>query len=720
MSSMKKLLNFRPILFASISLIVGILIAFFIITEKAVLSYVIMGVFLTIILSWIIVILIQRHNVKESIIFACIFAVFLCVGTLFTFLSYNKFTSAKIGGEEVTITATVDSVEPIENGQYLVLDNVILKSENNQKLDYKIIAYYYGNKEFRLGYTIDFNAFMSDTNDYYEGNLQIYNIVDGTRYRVNLNDNNTDVIDSNPNVFQTVNLFIKDTLEDGMGKDEYPIAYALICGNSEWMEADVISSYRRTGVAHIFAVSGLHIGFLALVLNFLFSKCKIKGYLKAILTTCFLLFYVGVCGFTASSIRAMIMSAIMLFASASGKKYDSLSAISFASIIVLLISPFQFFSAGYQLSFGISTGIIILFTPIFRLLKFLPKKLASGLAVGISAQLVGIPIMLIHFGEISLISIIINMILVPIVSGLYIAIFIGVILSAITTVPFVFLFLQKYCIVGINWLIKSIDYQFFLVGGISLGVLVIIYFAVLLITSGFFNIGKIKKCFISVGLSVLFIVGTVIYNVTDFNALKVYVIGEQSFQGAVVSTGKEDLLLVNYVNDNFSGSRLKRVLNKLRIDGVEEIIFLKTDDGEKAYIKSLNVLSVVQSEKISYCGKFDAVEYGVLKQLFPNIDVSIIENDKTFTVNGTEFNIFADGYCVEITKGNSNILLVSRIEKAPLVPYQISGKFAKYLVFSDCIDKIDDLIFYEKAIAYLQTDGYGDAQNNGNFLIKIN
>ena len=717
---MKKLLNFRPILFASISLIVGIVIAFFIITKKAVFSYVIMGAYLAIILAWIIVVLVKRYKVKESVIFACIFTLVLCVGTLLSFLSYNKFISAKIGGEEVTITATVDSVEPIKNGQFLVLDNVILKSKGDEKLDYKINAYYYGKKEFRLGYSIGFNAFMSDTNDYYEGKLQIYDIINGARYRVNLNDENIDVFDSNPNVFQSINLFIKDTLEKGMGEDEYPIAYALICGNSEWMETDVISSYRRTGVAHIFAVSGLHIGFLALVLNFLFSKCKIKGYLKAILTTCFLLFYVGVCGFTASSIRAMIMSSIMLFASASGKKYDSLSAISFASIIVLLISPFQFFSAGYQLSFGISAGIIILYTPIFKLLKFLPQKLASGLAVGISAQLFGIVIMLIHFGEISLISVIINMLLVPIVSGLYIATFIGVILSAITTLPIVFLFLQKYCIIGINWLIKSIDYQFFLVGGISIGALAFIYFAVLLITSGFFNIGKIKKCVISVSLSVLFIVGTIIYNVTEFNALKVYVIGEQSFQGTLISTGQEDLLVVNYVNENFSGSRLKRVLNKLRIDSIEEIIFLKSDDGEKAYINGLNVLSVVESEKVSYFGEFDSVEYGVFKQLFPNIDLNVIENDKTFTVNEVKFNIFADGYCMEIIKGNTNIILMSKIEKAPLVPYQISGKHVKFLVFSDSIDKINDLLNYEKAIAYLQTEGYEDAQNSGNFLIKVN
>ena len=717
---MKKLLNFRPILFASISLIVGIVIAFFIITKKAVFSYVIMGAYLAIILTWIIVVLVKRYKVKESVIFACMFTVVLCVGTLISFLSYNKFVSAKIGGEEVTITATVDSAEPIKNGQFLVLDNVILKSKGDEKLDYKINAYYYGKKEFRLGYSIGFNAFMSDTNDYYEGKLQIYDIINGARYRVNLNDENIDVFDSNPNVFQSINLFIKDTLEKGMGEKEYPIAYALICGNSEWMETDVISSYRRTGVAHIFAVSGLHIGFLAIVLNFLFSKCKIKGYLKAILTTCFLLFYVGICGFTASSIRALIMSSIMLFASASGKKYDSLSAISFASIIVLLISPFQVFSAGYQLSFAISTGIIILYTPICKLLRFLPRKLASGLAVGISAQLCGIPIMLIHFGEISLISIVINMLLVPIVSGLYIATFIGVILSAITTLPIVFLFLQKYCIIGINWLIKSVDYQFFLVGGISIGALVFIYFAVLLITSGFFNIGKIKKCVISVGLSVLFVVGTIIYNVTEFNALKVYVIGEQAFQGALVSTGYEDLLVVNYVNENFSGSRLKRVLNKLRIDSIEEIIFLKSDDGEKAYINGLNVLSVVESEKVSYFGDFDSVEYGVFKQLFPNIDLNVIENDKTFTVNEVKFNIFADGYCMEIIKGNTNIILMSKISKAPLVPYQIYGKSTKYLVFSDCIDKINDSVTYDTAISYLKTDGYKNAHNDGNFLIKIN
>ena len=183
-------------------------------------------------------------------------------------------------------------------------------------------------------------------------------------------------------MFESINIFIRDTLKVGLDLDEFTVAYALLCGNSDYMETEIIENFRASGVAHIFAVSGLHIGFFAVILNFITDKLRFNKYVKFFFVVSVLLFYSGVCGFTASSIRATIMTAVMLLAGLIGKKYDGLSSVALAGIIVLLYAPIQLFCVGFQLSFGVVLGINILSRPISKLLGFLPQKISSLSGIG--------------------------------------------------------------------------------------------------------------------------------------------------------------------------------------------------------------------------------------------------------------------------------------------------------------------------------------------------
>ena len=145
-----------------------------------------------------------------------------------------------------------------------------------------------------------------------------------------------------------------------MGEGEFAFSYALLVGNDDFMDDGVITQFRQAGVAHIFAVSGLHIGFLAGVISFVLRKLKTNRWFNLIFTIFILIIYSGVCGFSASSVRATVMCGVMLLITNLGMRYDGLSALGLAGILVLLLSPVEAFCAGFQLSFIVVFGILVL------------------------------------------------------------------------------------------------------------------------------------------------------------------------------------------------------------------------------------------------------------------------------------------------------------------------------------------------------------------------
>ena len=715
---MKPLLNFRPILFAAISLIFGVCIAFSFLMERVVVACVLIVMFSLCIFVWLFITFRKKEKVKAPLIFACVFIFLTLLGAVLGVINFTKFNNAKIGSESVIVQGRVREVKPISGGYYLLLDDVVIDADEDINVKFYVSAYYYGNKNFRLGNTVKFKSIMSDVNDYFDGEYQKYNLIEGIRYRTSLTDDDIIFVGNKPTVFQKINLFIRDTLEGGLDESEVTIAYALICGNSELMDAEILSSYRSAGVAHIFAVSGLHIGFLAGVFNFICKKLKVKPYIKAPLITIVLILYSGICGFSASSIRATIMCATMLFASAFGKKYDPLSAISLSAIGILLCSPFQILSAGFQLSFGVSAGLIILVPPTTNLLRRLPKKIRDSLSVAVVAQVVGIPIMLAHFGEFSLISIFANVILIPIVSILYVFIIIGILLSAITTHPAVCLFLQNYALKGVNFAITGIDYKIFIVGGLALGFTVVFYNVALAVISGVINLKKMAKLILSALFATIFVLSAVCYNVAYHKSFKAYLIGEEYFNGAVISCGKTDVLVVNYAKFDYETKRVVRALNKLNVDKLDALILLKNGDNLNAIDETTSTLSFVKADKLIYCDDYDSLEYGTLNQILHETEVEIIERDKTFNIDNLKFTLFANGYCLEISNGKKSILFVSPTNY-PLLNYEIKSKNYDCVVTANGGDEIKNLGVTSDIITYVSENGYKNAQTYGNYLIKF-
>ena len=207
--------------------------------------------------------------------------------------------------------------------------------------------------------------------------------------------------------------------------------YATLFGDTEFMLEEDKTAMRSVGVAHVFAVSGLHIGVLAGVLLFILRKFKLKDGVSLLILLPIFGFYAYLSGFTPSVLRAVIMVSLGLVASHFGMRYDGISALSFAAILVLLTRPLLLFDLSFVMSFLAIFGLQSLTSPLKRAFaKHMKEKLAEALALSIATTLALVPVSAVVFGRITLVGFLLNVIVVPLASASYVLSLVGLLLTA--------------------------------------------------------------------------------------------------------------------------------------------------------------------------------------------------------------------------------------------------------------------------------------------------
>lgn len=154
-------------------------------------------------------------------------------------------------------------------------------------------------------------------------------------------------------------LAIESQLDKTFG-DQAPLAKALLLGQRTELEETVQEDFRVTGIAHVLAVSGLHVGFLVLVLTLLLRRFYPSPRLLFALVALFLLFYCRLLDFSPSVVRASVLSLLVLAGRMWKQPVDPLTSLAAAFLLILLIKPLELFSLGFQLSFLAVLGIILL------------------------------------------------------------------------------------------------------------------------------------------------------------------------------------------------------------------------------------------------------------------------------------------------------------------------------------------------------------------------
>lgn len=225
----------------------------------------------------------------------------------------------------------------------------------------------------------------------------------------------------------------RNILTKHQGERAGAFAYATLFGDTDYMFEEDKSSMREVGVAHVFAISGLHIGVLSGVLLFLLRKFRVKDGVSLLVLLPIFGFYAYLSGFTPSVLRASIMVCVGLAASHFGARYDGISSLSLAAILLLLARPLFLFDLSFVMSFLAIFGLQSLTTPFKQAFvrRGVKEKLAEALALSLSTTLALVPISAVVFGRITLVGFLLNIVVVPLASASYILSLVGLLLTAV-------------------------------------------------------------------------------------------------------------------------------------------------------------------------------------------------------------------------------------------------------------------------------------------------
>jgi len=236
---------------------------------------------------------------------------------------------------------------------------------------------------------------------------------------------------------------IRDFFRKELSDQEFSLYRALILGERQGISHELREPFNKTGLGHVLAVSGLHIGLVAWITFFIFKWILSRSYslalkidirkLAALLTCIPVIGYTCLAGFQVSSQRAMIMALAFLWSLILGREKEVWSTLALAGLVILAIDTNALFGISFQLSFLAMIGILWL-TPAFMnkipdSIKTIQNKrtildrffvyFIGLIAVTLSATIFLLPVISFYFHRISLVTIPTNISVVPIL-GLWV------------------------------------------------------------------------------------------------------------------------------------------------------------------------------------------------------------------------------------------------------------------------------------------------------------
>ena len=471
-------------------MVAGILLAYYFWYDSVTL-FIAIGVFTLCAVS----VIVFRRKLPVSPICA-VFYIFFIVGLLIT-VGNIHISAYGIKEEAVVAEIRVNNVE-VKNEKYML--DVDFKSEKmsgKARLDasgYEIFSV--GDKATVL---IDVKAMeIADENyklnDYYFTRKEKYSgsLIDVYNYE-----------NGGLNLFESIKDSLKNNLE--VLDENQGIAYALLTGDKYLVTDEQYAEYKVSGLAHVLAVSGLHVSMIAGGLMLILKKLKVNRFVRLGTIGGTLFLYAVFCEFSPSVTRAFIMTLVLLIADCSGDEKDFLSSITFSAVIILLISPFNLFNVSFLLSYSAVLGIAMLYPQFKKLFKKLPKYLREFISVSLAVNVFAFPVMAYYFGRVSLVFLLANILVLPAMSIGYALLLVGALLSLITTLKF-FVYPGGLFVSYMNFVAKHVaELPFASISVKELGIAALCLYLIFLIVSDFIMLKpKYKTIAVSV-LAVLFV-----------------------------------------------------------------------------------------------------------------------------------------------------------------------------------------------------------------------
>jgi competence protein ComEC len=535
-------------------------------------------------------------------------------------LKENKFTAygtvSKIElrrGEDIVFKLNADSVS-FEKNKIICKAVILSKIRDDRKLKidsvYKVIfpgdfikvegVYVKGRSKRNPG-EFDYGKYLSEQG--ISGTLSIYNADD------------IKILNNKPDFVADIIFKIRKKIDSKISEFHNPQTSALLRGlllaDRSNIDYDTKTEFINSGVIHVLAVSGLHVGFIAFIFIILLGRFNI--YLKSIITMLGLICFMIITGIPASVFRATIMAVVIIISFLSNRTTNLYNSLSVAALIILILDPGELFQAGFQLSFSAVLSIAAIY-PIFReKIKLIPakfnflKNILLFMGISLAAQLGTLPFTLIYFGKLSVIALAANLIVIPLI-GLIVA-------DAVLTLALTFIlpFLAEFYASANDFFTKvlffivhstgSFEYSFIRIRNFSTIDAFVFYSFIIL---GLFFYKKLQNNFAKIiFISLIFADILLCYSINDKNILP-----ENDLSVLMVDVGQGDSFLLKFPNGKTALIDAGNATSNF-------------DNGERVILPLLNHLGI---KKIDYgfVSHVDADHYGGFVSLILNKKVKKI------------------------------------------------------------------------------------------------
>ena len=171
-------------------------------------------------------------------------------------------------------------------------------------------------------------------------------------------------------------LKIKEVYEQIGTKEKAGLYSSIVLGDKSSLDGDIKKLYQRNGIAHLLAISGLHISLVGMALYRLLRRAGTSYVFSFAAGTLFITGYVLMTGNALSGLRALVMCLLMMYAQVLGRTYDMLSALSTAAVMFIWNNPYVLYNSGFLLSFCAIIGIAVVLPALKRV--FLPDRPQSN------------------------------------------------------------------------------------------------------------------------------------------------------------------------------------------------------------------------------------------------------------------------------------------------------------------------------------------------------
>ena len=487
---MKRLINVRVSLLLAVAFVLGIFACY-----KWLFGNIYFGlVVVAVLVALCVFCAIKRHGVGKHSIFSwkttLIFLIFVILGFCIARVNYYVIERREVNGESVTVTGRVCDYGRYDESSGIYYLEDCTDVDSGVKYSGKIQIRYYGS--LQIGDVLTVKGSLHSTYPI-KGEVNSFLL----RHSINYQLQDVTVIlqeQGKLKLDETIRQYIYNVTRDYMPNNG-GVMYALLTGDRGAMDDTVTWSFTRAGIAHLLAVSGLHVGFIVTLFGFALSKLRLHPLLECAILIVPLTLYAYICNFTPSVVRAIIMVVCSYVARACFGRYDLLTSLSWAALLILLVKPFYVFDVGFELSFLSVFGIATLYAPINR---FLTKKnvnkhlrrFIDALAISASCTLATFFAVALSYNEAPILGVFVNIIAIPLVTVVFVFGLFGLL-------PWVFHYVLTAADAILQLVVRLAQavarFDFAAVTFTALSVSVLIVIVLLFAIGGFINFKKLAK-----------------------------------------------------------------------------------------------------------------------------------------------------------------------------------------------------------------------------------